>query len=175
MKRLGIVALCAYIGAIFLANYALTHWGTPNPFGPRTVPVWPGIAAPSGVLFVGLAFTFRDVLQDTLGRWWTFAAILVGAAASAVISPSLALASGAAFLLSELADFAVYTPLRDRQWLGAVVVSNVVGFVFDSVLFLWIAFHSLAFLPGQLIGKAWMTALAVALLVPWRRQRFAAA
>jgi uncharacterized PurR-regulated membrane protein YhhQ (DUF165 family) len=76
-----------------------------------------------------------------------------------------------AFLLSELADFAVYTPLRRRTWLGAVAASNTVGLVIDSALFLWLAFGSLEFLAGQVVGKAWMTALAVVLMALWRRRR----
>ena len=39
----------------------------------------------------------------------------------------------------------------------------------DSVLFLSLAFGSLVFLPGQIVGKLWMTALAVAVLWLWRR------
>jgi uncharacterized PurR-regulated membrane protein YhhQ (DUF165 family) len=73
-----------------------------------------------------------------------------------------------AFLVSELADFAVYTPLHERTWVGAVVLSNTVGLLIDSWLFLTIAFGSLAFFWGQVVGKAWMTALAVALLAAWR-------
>ena len=40
----------------------------------------------------------------------------------------------------------------------------LVGKYLASVLFLWIAFGSLALLEGQIVGKAWMTAAAVALL-----------
>ena len=69
--------------------------------------------------------------------------------------------SGTAFLVSELADFAVYTPLRAKGWTRAVVASNLVGLTLDSVLFLSLAFGSLDYLAGQLVGKAWMTALAV--------------
>jgi uncharacterized PurR-regulated membrane protein YhhQ (DUF165 family) len=45
-------------------------------------------------------------------------------------------ASAVAFLFSELADFVVYQPLRERRWLLAVFASNVVGLVIDSILFL---------------------------------------
>ncbi len=45
------------------------------------------------------------------------------------------------------------------------------GVVADSALFLWIAFGSLAFLKGQVVGKLWMTALAVALVVSYRAFR----
>lgn len=155
-QRFGLAAAAGYIGTIFAANWAIQHYGA--------VPVGFGLMAPAGVYFVGLAFTFRDLVQDLLGRLVVVGAIAVGAAASALVSPRFAFASAVAFLLSELADFAVYTPMRERNWLGAVVLSNVVGLVFDSVLFLWLAFHSFDFLPGQIVGKAWMTLLAVALL-----------
>jgi uncharacterized PurR-regulated membrane protein YhhQ (DUF165 family) len=156
------IPLIGYIAVIVLANWAISTFGI--------VPVGFGLAAPAGVYFAGLAFTFRDLVQERLGRLWTVLAIVAGAAVSAVISPQFALASGIAFLLSELADFAVYTPLRQRNWLAAVALSNTVGLVADSILFLVLAFGSLEFLAGQVVGKLWMTVLAVALLWLWRRR-----
>jgi uncharacterized PurR-regulated membrane protein YhhQ (DUF165 family) len=73
----------------------------------------------------------------------------------------LALASGAAFVLSELADFALYTPLQRRRLLLAVLVSAGAGLVVDSVVFLSLAFGSLAYLPGQVIGKAWAVLVSI--------------
>ena len=73
------------------------------------------------------------------------------------------------FLFSELADFAVYQPLRERRWLLAVAASNLVGLVIDSVLFLQIAFGSLDFINGQIIGKTWTTIVAVPVLLALRR------
>ena len=160
-RTLGLVTLAGYILTIFAANWAITSFGV--------VPVGFGLMAPAGVYFAGLAFTLRDALQETLGRRWVIAAIVIGALVSAGLSAQLALASGLAFLFSELADFMVYTPLRQRNWLGAVTASNIVGAVVDSALFLWLAFGSLEFLPGQIVGKLWMTALAVALILAWRR------
>lgn len=157
------IFLIGYIATIFAANWAIAT------FGP--VPVGFGLVAPAGVYFAGLAFTLRDLTQDRLGRWWTIGAIVIGAVLSAVISPQFALASGVAFLFSELADLLVYTPIRERHWIGAVIASNIVGLTIDSFLFLSLAFGSLEFLPGQIVGKAWMTALAVILLWGWRRRR----
>jgi uncharacterized PurR-regulated membrane protein YhhQ (DUF165 family) len=161
MRRIGLVAALGYIVTIFAANWLIVHVGL--------VPVGFGLMAPAGVYAAGLAFTLRDITQATLGRAATVLAILVGASLSYLVSPAFAAASAAAFLLSELADFAIYTPLERRTWLGAVALSNTVGLVIDSVLFLWLAFGSLAFLPGQIVGKAWMTLLAVALLAAGRR------
>lgn len=160
-KRIGIAAALAYIGCIFLANWLITNVGI--------VPVGFGLMAPAGVFAVGATFTFRDVTQAHLGRWPVVVAIAIGAALSALLSPALALASGTAFLVSELADLAVYTPLRDRNWLAAVGLSNTVGTVLDSVIFLWLAFGSLAFLPGQVVGKSWVTLASLILLTPIRR------
>jgi uncharacterized PurR-regulated membrane protein YhhQ (DUF165 family) len=155
------ITFAGYILTIFAANLAIMTFGV--------VPVGFGLLAPAGVYFAGLAFSLRDALQETLDRRWVIVAIVVGAFVSAGLSAQLALASGLAFLFSELADFAVYTPLRQRSRMGAVVASNTVGVGVDSALFLWLAFGSLAFLPGQIVGKLWMTALAVVLIVAWRR------
>lgn len=151
-----------YIATIFAANWAIDAFGI--------VPVGFGLYAPAAVYFVGLAFTFRDLAQDSVGKRPVILAILVGAALSALVSPQLALASGVAFLFSELADFAVYTPLRERSWRVAVVVSNAVGIVIDSVIFLTLAFGSLDFLAGQIVGKSWMTLLAITVLSIVRRR-----
>lgn len=164
LVRLGFAA--AYLATIVAANWSITQFGV--------VPVGFGLAAPAGVYFAGLAFTLRDLLHVAAGQWVVLAAIAVGTSLSFVVaSPALAAASAAAFCLSELADLAVYAPLRRRRWLAAVAASNVVGLLVDSALFLWLAFGSLAFLPGQVVGKAWVTLLAVALLAggrfAWRR------
>lgn len=154
--------LLLYVLTIFAPNWAVIAWGIVSP------PWLFGLSAPAGVFFAGLAFTFRDLTQDALGRRWTYVAILAGAALSATLSGPLAIASGVAFLVSETLDFAVYTPLRERRWLLAVAASNVVGLAVDSALFLWLAFGSLDFLPGQVVGKLEMTVLAVVLLWGWR-------
>ena len=159
--------LIGYIATIFAANWALQTFGVI----PILVTDELQVAAPAGVFFAGLAFTLRDLTQDTLGKWAVLAAIVVGAACSAFVSLTLALASGGAFLVSELADFAVYTPLRERGWIRAVVASNAVGLVLDSALFLWLAFGSLDFMACQIVGNAWMTLLAVVALDIVQRNR----
>ncbi len=160
-SAVGLLALAAYIAVIVAANWAVRRFGL--------VPVGFGLRAPAAVYAVGLAFTLRDLVQNILGRWVSLGAIVAGAAVSAAVSPALAAASGLAFLTSELADFLVYTPLLRRGWIVALVPANLVGCVVDSLLFLGIAFGSFALLPGQVLGKAWMTALTVLLLAPLRR------
>lgn len=159
--------LTLYVFTIPAANWAITTFGI--------VPVGFGLMAPAGVLFAGLALTLRDLTQEALGKWVTLIAIVLGAALSlAVADPFVAAASATAFLVSELADFAVYQPLRARHWLAAVATSNTVGLVVDSALFLWLAFGSLDFLAGQVWAKAWMTVAAVAVLWLMRRRSLVA-
>jgi len=127
--------------------------------------VAPGLMAPSGVLLIGVALVLRDAVHEYFGSKIVLGAILVGAALSAFVAPApLVIASGVAFLLSELADMAVYTPLRKKRLAMAVLASGVVGAVVDSAVFLWIAFGSLDYLAGQVVGKAWMTIGAAAFL-----------
>ena len=182
-KAEGVLYLAGFIGAIWFANWLLGHWGTVRfPGGPWLVPVWPGeltpsgntVYAPSGVLAIGVGFTLRDLVQRRLGVRIAVAAILAGALLSALLDTSLALASGAAFLLAETLDLFVYTPLQRRNLVGAVVASNIVGIVADSIVFLAIAFGSLDLLTGQVIGKAWMTVLAIPTVYAireWDRRR----
>jgi len=113
----------------------------------------------------------RDLVQRRLGVRWTVGAILAGAALSAVLAPpGLVLASGAAFLLSELADCAVYTPLQRRRLVLAVFASSLVGLAIDSAVFLYLAFGSLDFLAGQVAGKSWMVLLSLP-FIAWLRHR----
>ncbi len=52
----------------------------------------------------------------------------------------------------------------------AVLASSVVGLIADSVLFLWLAFGSLDYLAGQILGKLWMVLLALP-FIHWIRKR----
>ena len=168
----GYIFLVLFCLTIPAANWLIGHVGTvcvPN--GPCLVPVAPGIMAPSGVLMIGLALVLRDLVQRRLGVEFGIGAIIVGAAISAGLAPpTLVVASAAAFLLSEFADFAVYTPLARRRLVVAVISSSVVGLVVDSIVFLWLAFGSLEFLIGQIIGKLWMVLLAIPFVMYMRRR-----
>ena len=172
VRNEGYAYLVAFILTIPAANWMIGNVGTVCPENsPCLIPVGFGIMAPSGVIMVGLALVLRDLVQRRLGKLWALGAIVVGALLSALIAPrALVLASGAAFLVSELADFAVYTPLQKKRLVLAVFMSGVVGLVVDSILFLQLAFGSLDFLSGQIVGKTWMIVLALP-IIWWIRQR----
>jgi queuosine precursor transporter len=164
-----LILFCLTIPA---ANWLIGHVGTvcvPN--GLCLVPVAPGIMAPSGVLMIGAALVLRDLVQRRLGVEFGIAAIIAGAAISAgLASRSLVVASAVAFLLSEFVDFAIYTPLARQRLVIAVVASSIAGLMIDSIMFLWLAFGSLDFLLGQIIGKAWMVLLSIPLVAYLRRR-----
>lgn len=171
-RKLAVAA--AFVSTILAANYVTSRYG-----------VWPvgfGLTATAGTYFAGLAFILRDALQDAAGKIWVALAIVAGGALSlAVGAAGIALASAVAFLLSEFADFAVYTPLRRRGYVRAALVSNMVGTVIDTVVFLALAAPTLRlFIPGfrpeqafagQVIGKLAITAVVVCAVLALRQAR----
>ena len=154
MKRATVPA-AAFLACILAANYATTRWGM--------VPVGFGLTATAGTYFAGVTFVLRDLIHDLAGRRVVLALIVAGAALSfAVSAPFIALASAVAFGLSELADLAIYQPLRRRGYVRAAVASNIVGSFVDTVAFLAIAgFPVWASLPGQMVGKLTVTLAVV--------------
>jgi queuosine precursor transporter len=168
----GLAFLAAFALTIPAANWLIGNAGTVcMPNGPCLIPVAPGLMAPSGVLMIGVALVLRDLVQRRLGVGYSAGAVIAGALLSMLLAPpALVIASGVAFLLSEFADLAVYTPLSRRGLVAAVLASSLVGLVIDSVVFLWLAFGSLQFLPGQVIGKAWMVLLSIPFVLMLRRR-----
>lgn len=170
-KTQGYIYLAAFALCIPAANWLIGNVGTfCVPDGPCVIPVAPGLTAPSGVLMIGLALVLRDLVQRSLGVKWAAGAVLLGAALSAFLaSPALVVASAAAFLLSELADLAVYTPLQKKGLVLAVFASSIVGLFIDSAVFLYLAFGSFDFIWGQIVGKAWMVLAALPIIHILRR------
>jgi uncharacterized PurR-regulated membrane protein YhhQ (DUF165 family) len=171
-RTVGWACLAGFIACIFLANYAIQNWGVELfPGGPHMVTLL-GLTAPSGVLFVGLSFSLRDGAQMALGKWHVLAAVVLGAGLSYLVAPSLAWASAAAFLASEFGDWAVYTPLVERgKTTLAIALSNTVGSLIDTLLFLWIAFGTLAGAWDLFWLKLLMVIPALLIVVPIRVRR----
>jgi uncharacterized PurR-regulated membrane protein YhhQ (DUF165 family) len=170
--REGLIFLALFCLTVPAANWMVGHVGTScPPDGPCLIPVAPGLMAPSGVLVIGIALVLRDLVQRRLGVGIASAAIIAGSLISAGLAPrTLVIASAAAFLISEFADLAVYTPLARKRLVTAVAASGLVGVVIDSVVFLWLAFGSLNFLTGQVVGKALMVVLSIPFIVLLRRR-----
>lgn len=168
---IGIGFLIAFVITVVGANWALLTYGI--------VPIGFGLEAPASVYFVGLTFTFRDGLRERLGFKGALVAIAIGSILSYILEvrqdgdliARIAIASAAAFAVSEFSDAVVYERIRQRSRLLAIIGSNTVGLVVDSALFLSLAFGSLEFLTGQVVGKFYMTVTAVVLIVAWERGR----
>lgn len=157
-----------YLAAVVGANWMIRNVGLVIPGGTHLLPVGFGLMAPSGTYAAALVLVLRDLIQRTSGRAWSLAVIPAGVVVTAAFDVRLALASGTAFALSELVDFAVYTPLQRRNLALAVLVSATAGNLMDSTLFLLLAGIPLMVAwPGQVVGKSWailLAALVIALV-----------
>lgn len=157
-----ILLTAAFAATIPLANWLIGNVGTECiPSGPCLLPVGFGLHAPSGVLVIGAALVLRDMVHEAGGTKAALAAIALGGLVAWFFAPpALVLASILAFVLAELSDLAVYAPLRAKRLWLAVLLSGIVGAAVDSVVFLWVAFGSLDFITGQIVGKLWLTLAA---------------
>ena len=115
--------------------------------------MWPPLS-----LAVGFIFVVRDFAQREIGHK-VLLAMLVGAALSYVMaSPYVAIASAAAFLVSELVDWLVYS-LTKRPLSQRILTSSLLATPLDSAVFLfgigafsWVGL--LAMTVSKLIGAA---------------------
>lgn len=149
-----VCAAVAFVGLVAASNWLTAEYGLIGGF------------VTAGTFTAGLVLAARDAVRETAGIWASLACIAAGVTVSAVMAgPQLALASGAAFALSELADTAVYEPLRRKSRTRALAWSNLVGSVVDSVLFLALAGFSIwPAVVGQVAVK-WAVCVALPLLV----------
>lgn len=171
MRFNSLLLTAAFAATVPAANWLIGHVGTECiPNGPCVIPVGFGLTAPSGVLMIGAALVLRDMVHEAAGIKVAVLAIIAGAILSVFFAlPALVVASVAAFALAEFADLAVYTPLRHKRFGLAVLASGIVGSIIDSAVFLWLAFGSLAFIEGQVLGKTWMSLAAFVAVSGYRR------
>jgi uncharacterized PurR-regulated membrane protein YhhQ (DUF165 family) len=144
-----------YVALIVAVNYAFTQ------VPPITLPdgtIWPPVA-----LIVGFVFVVRDFAQREVGHR-VLLAMLAGAGLSyyMVEDPSVAVASAAAFAVSELVDWAVYSftgrPLSQR-----ILYSSALGAPIDSAVFL----GGIGLLSATGVAAMTLSKMAGALLVWW--------
>jgi queuosine precursor transporter len=105
--------------------------------------VVPPLATPVGelnlaTLVVGAVFVLRDYAQREIGHKVLFATVAAGAITWFMTSPALAIASLAAFFISEMADWAVFTFTR-RPLQNRILVSSLVSIPLDSFAFLYLS------------------------------------
>lgn len=98
------------------------------------------------------AFLVTDVSTRRFGAAGARRVVYVGFALAVLLSaalatPRIAVASGAAFLLAQLLDIAIFRRLRGRAWWAPPFVSSVVSSGVDTAVF-----FSLAFACGAIPG-----------------------
>lgn len=147
-----------YIGLIVAVNYG---------FGvvpPLTLPggdLWPPMSLLAGFIFVA-----RDFAQREIGHWVILAMLAAGGLSYLLAEPAVAVASVAAFLVSEFADWAVYSVTR-RPFAERILWSSAVGTPIDSLVFLGlIGYASVAGVIAMTLSK-----MIGALLVWWLVRR----
>ena len=155
--------------ALYIALIVLVNWGfsvvplVDMPGGEK----WPPMS-----LVVGFIFVARDFAQREIGHRVIIAMLIAAALSYVMADPFVAVASLAAFLISEFADWAVYS-FTGRPFSQRVLISSAVGTPLDSVVFLGVIGHlSVVAVVVMTISK-----MLGALLVWWlvRRRESAAA
>lgn len=153
-----IVSVGAYVASIILVNWLFA----PTQLVPG-VTVW---STAFGDLYlanlvVGFVFVLRDYAQRDIGHRVLLATLVAGLITYFMVDPMVAVASITAFILSELADWAIYSfwkkPLQQR-----ILVSSLVAVPLDTF-----AFQHLA---GYLTPAAFTTEVlskAVGVAIVW--------
>ncbi|MBJ3778402.1 VUT family protein [Acuticoccus mangrovi] len=100
-----------------------------------------------GAFTYPIAFLVTDVVNRTFGPELARKVALTGFVVAVIMStvlasPRIAIASGTAFLASQLFDVAMFHRLRYGVWWRAPLASSVAASVLDTVLFFTIAFSA---------------------------------
>ncbi|WP_156767776.1 VUT family protein [Candidatus Viadribacter manganicus] len=122
-----------YVGLMPVINWAFA--------GISTIPIPEDFGGGSWhpfTVITGLVLVVRDFAQREI-KHWIFGAMLIGLALSTLTAwPVIVVASGVAFLVSETADWAVYTFSR-RPLSQRIMISSLISAPVDQVLFIYLA------------------------------------
>lgn len=136
--------ICLYAFAVVLANLLVTL------FGPSITPV-------NAFFLIGMDLALRNYLSFKMTRGGMAVMIVGTGVISYTINPAsgvIAIASGVAFILASLADWATFNTVTGH-WMKRNLAGNSVGALVDSVVFPTIAFGSImpAIVIAQFIAK----------------------
>ncbi|HIM45034.1 MAG TPA: VUT family protein, partial [Alphaproteobacteria bacterium] len=137
-----------YIGLIVLVNWLFI---VVQPVDMGGGEMWPPVA-----LVVGLIFIARDFAQRVIGHWVLAAMLVAGVLSYFLADPFVAYASVAAFAISELADWLVYS-FTKRSFAQRILFSSVLATPLDTIVFLgimgWLSAPAvLAMTASKLVG-----------------------
>ena len=122
--------------AFYIILIVLVNWGF------TVVPLIPilGEMLPPMSLAVGLIFVLRDFAQREIGHKVIGAMLIGGLLSYFMADPFVAIASVTAFLISESADWAVYTWTK-KPFAQRILISSIVSTPIDSAVFLAMIGH----------------------------------
>ena len=122
--------------AFYIILIVLVNWGF------TVVPLIPilGEMFPPMSLAVGLIFVLRDFAQREIGHKVIGAMLIGGLLSYFMAVPFVAIASVTAFLISESADWAVYTWTK-KPFAQRILISSIVSTPIDSAVFLAMIGH----------------------------------
>jgi hypothetical protein len=153
--------IAAMVGVIVLANvtvqYPINAWLT-----------WGAFVYPLVYLVSDLTNRAVGAQQARRVAWIGFAVAVV---LSGLLAPwRIALASGTAFIVSQVLDIVVFNRLRQQSWWKAPLWGSLAASVLDTAVFFFLAFAGtemdwVLLAAGDLAVKA---AMAVVLLAPYR-------
>lgn len=136
-----------YVALVPFVNWSFAHV--------PTVPMPDGGAWSPLAIVTGLILVVRDFAQREVGHA-IFIPLMLGIAISfAMAPPAIALASAAAFAISETVDWAVYT-LSKKPLSQRVMLSSLIGAPIDSAAFWLLASLSV---PGVFTWSTVLTAI----------------
>lgn len=157
----GFVSLVAAMVAIvasanYLVQFPVNDWLT-----------WGALTYPVSYFVTDLTNRFYGPRRAKRVVWVGFA--LAVALSAWLASPRIALASGTAFLVSQLMDVGIFNRLRDRAWWQPPLFSSVVGSLVDTVLFFFLAFAGteMPWITLAIGDYGVKVAIALLLLIPW--------
>ncbi len=115
-----------------LVQYPVMFWGLED------LLTWAAFTYP-------IAFFVTDITNRTYGVMTARKIVFWGFLTAVILSiyfatPRIAIASGSAFLISQLIDIQIFTKLIKYKWWQAPLVSSTLGSIIDTLLFFTIAF-----------------------------------
>lgn len=147
---------------VYIASIVLVNWL----FAPaQLVPGFTVWSTPFGDLYlanlvVGFVFVLRDYAQREIGHRILLATLFAGIITYFMVDPAIALASITAFVLSEMADWAIYSftkrPLQSR-----ILISSLVAVPLDTLAFQYLAGY---LTPAAFTTEVLSKALGVAIV-----------
>jgi uncharacterized PurR-regulated membrane protein YhhQ (DUF165 family) len=152
-----LVSVGTYVAAIIMVNWlfapaqlvqGITFWSTP--FGDLFL----------ANLVVGFVFVLRDYAQREIGHKVLLATFIAGIITYFMVDPGIAMASVTAFVLSEMADWAIYSFTR-RPLQSRILISSLVAVPLDTLAFQYLAGY---LTPAAFTTEVLSKALGVAIV-----------